>query len=319
VRLLAVLRDGLRSLPRHVSLVPLYWVCTLLPALALTCVAAAVISPALGRSLFADRLLAGDWLPVWRELRVAESLTFAAPAAAIALAFLATAFGHAVLAGGVVAVLLDRRGQRRPLIEGMAANTPAFLRATAWFLAAASATMVVLGALAWGFTSLAETHGDARWDMAGLVVVVALAFFLLTPLALAHDLTRLAAARHGQGSTLLGFARSIGVVLRRPDLFVPLGALLLLLPAGVHVGLLVAGRPARVATPVAIAALAVAHQLVMLLRAGLKVFSWGTMLACYRMLGEPELCRPRAATSALAATSAPAVDVAPVAGVGTPE
>ena len=90
-----------------------------------------------------------------------------------------------------------------------------------------------------------------------------------------------------------GFFRSLSAVIRRPGLFVPLYLGFAFLAPLLHALYYVVRSPWTPATAAAILALLVAQQVVMLVRAFIKLAFWGAELAAYRLLDEPEWCRPK--------------------------
>jgi hypothetical protein len=300
VRALAALWVGVRAARRHGGLGVAYYLVATAPALLVTIVVSTLLAP-LRDSLFADRVLTGGWLPVWLDLSGGTGFPTRPVVLLVVLLGLGATLLCVLLAGGVVQTLLERAPRGLPtLLAGVVENGWRFLRAAACFTSAATLAVGLVGALAWRLHRLAMATGDARWDLVMLAVSGLLGLLLLGPLALAHDLSRLAAARHGQRSMVRGFVRALGAVLRRPALFAPLALLLLCLPLALHLGYWAARRPFTPAHAVSLALLLAAQQLVMLLRGLLKVVTWGSVLACYRELGEPELCRKGSARPAWA-------------------
>jgi hypothetical protein len=292
VSVLLALREGVRAVHRLRVLGLLYYLLAVAPALLLVWIASVWLDQ-LSESVLAARVLGGEWWPVWRDLIGAEGSPVPALLAGLLPLLLATALAHVLLAGGVVGRLLDNPGRGgSTFLEGVARHAWPFLRATACFLAALVATGAFVGAVGWGFRRLADSTGDARWDLVALGAVLLLAFLLLAPLLLGHDLARLAAARHRQAGMLRGELRAWLAVLRRPRLFLPLALALLAFPLALHLGYYLLRRPFTPAGWGALLLLALAQQLVMIARGMLKVLSWGALQACYRELGEPELCRP---------------------------
>jgi len=296
-----LLAEGFRLARRHPRLVLVAYLVPLLPALALVWLARASLAPALDPSPFATRVLDGRWLAVWTDFAASPANHLPVVlGAGIFLAMLLTALLRVPVAAGIVETLLERgEPGGRPFFTGVAVHTWTFLRAAGWFLLAFVAGVGAVGGTLTGFFKLAEKQADGRFDAAGFVVAALVAFLLLAVLVPAYDLARLAAARHGDRATLRGFLRGIGLVLRRPAIFLPLCASFVALVAALHLGYYAARSPWTPGSAPAILALLVAQQLVMAVRALLHVSFWGAELSAYRHLGEPRLCGRRAKAPAV--------------------
>lgn len=298
---LRVLLQGARTAVGHPALALLYYLTITVPALLLVAMASAVVAP-LETSAFAARALAGEWLPVWLDLAGSDAGNLSSLLAASGILVLLAALTHVVLSGGVVETLLERPDPGSlPLLDGAVRHAWRFLRATLWYLTGCLLALAGVGLLVWGLRTLARQQGDARWDLAALGAAGVLGFLLVAPLGLAYDLTRLAVARHDQGSTWRGLLRALVRVFRHPWLFLPLAAVLLALGPALVLGYYAVRHAFTPASTGALLTLLLAQQAVVLARGFLKVVRWGSVLACYRELGEPELCRPGAVAGPTAA------------------
>ncbi|MBI4915901.1 MAG: hypothetical protein HY825_08635 [Acidobacteria bacterium] len=289
------LADGFRLARRHPRLVLVAYLVPLLPALALVWLARASLAPALDPSPFAARVLDGRWIAVWTDFAASPANHLPVVlGAGVALALLLTGLLRVPVAAGIVEVLLEREeDQPRPFSTGVVLHTWPFLRAALWFALAVAVVAGASIATLVAFFKVAETQANGRFDAAGFLAAGLVAFLLLAVLVPAYDLARLAAARHGDRATLRGFLRGIGLVLRRPAIFLPLCASFVALVAALHLGYYAARSPWTPGSAPAILALLVAQQLVMVMRAFLHVSFWGAELAAYRHLGEPRLCERR--------------------------
>ncbi len=309
-----VLAAGFRIADRHKRLIAALWLAPLLPALLLTALAAANVLPALGPSLYAERILWGDWFVVWSEFR-SSPLDALQPilGPGIALMALLSLGLQLLLAAGVVEVLVERRTEH-PFVLGLRMNLLRFARTLALLVLGTLAAGGIAAAVVRGFFKLAEAQADGRLDLVGVAAGVLVFFALWAPQMLAADLSRIAAARHDQRAMTLGYLRGLGAVLRRPGLFVPLAAVIVLLPLALNLGYLLLRSPWTPASGVALLGLVLVQQTLMGLRAALELGFWGAGVAAFRELGEPELCRPLRPRARVA----PAVEVAAEAVGGEP-
>jgi len=285
--------EGFRIAGRHKRLVLVLWLAPLLPALALAVMIASNLAPCLGRSLFADRALEGDWLVVLLEFRAspADALGPILSIGVIVMAVLSFVL-QVVLSAGIVEVVLERT-ERNPFVLGVRNNFLRFFRTSVMLTACTVVAVIAARLLMRGLFKIAEAQSDGRFDLFGVVAAAVLFFLLWAPLDLAADLSRIASARHDQRSMLRGFLRAIGSVFRRPGLFVPISLVFLGLPLAAHLVYYQIRSPWSAATLMTIVASLLLQQTVMLLRAFFKLGFWGTEVAAYRRLEEPELCRPR--------------------------
>lgn len=285
------LREGFQIVARHKRLVVVLWLAALVPAVLLALMAAPNLVSSLGPSLFADRVLDGDWFIVWSEFRSSplDALEPILSTGVVAMLLLTLAV-QVVLSAGVVEVMLERR-REHPFMIGVRINLLRFARTTFLLLIGTAISAAAAAAVARGCFKLAEARADGRLDVLGLALAGLVFLVLWAPQALAADLSRVAAARHDDRSMTRGYLRGLAAVLRRPGLFVPLMAVFLLLPAAVHLAYFALRSPWTPSSAAAILGLFVAQQGVMLIRAGLKLGFWGAEVAAFRRLEEPRLCR----------------------------
>lgn len=293
MRFSSCVREGFRIAGRHKRLVLVLWLAPLLPALALAVMIASDLAPSLGRSLFADGALGGDWFVVLLEFR-------ASPAGALAPALGTGVIVMAVfsfvlqvaLSAGVVEVVLEGPG-RYPFVLGVRKHFLRFLRTAVMLTAGTVVALIAARLLMRGFFEIAEARSDGRFDVLGLLAALVLFFVLWAPLDLAADLSRIAAARHDQRSMLRGFLRALSSVVGNPGLFAPIALVFAALPLAAHLVYYQVRAPWSAATVATILVSLLLQQALMLLRAFFKLGLWGTEVAAYRGLEEPELCRPR--------------------------
>jgi len=307
MKFVKVLAAGFGIADRHRRLIAVLWLAPLVPAVLLTALAAANVLPALGPSLYAQRILWGDWFVVWSEFR-SSPLDALAPilGPGIALMALLSLGLQLLLAAGIVEVVLERR-REHPFVLGLRANLPSFARTLALLLLGTLVAGAAAAAVVRGFFKLAEAQADGRLDLVGVTAGALVFFVLWAPQMLAADLSRIAAARHDQRAMARGYLRGLGAVIRRPGLFLPLAAAFVLLPLALNLGYLLLRSPWTPGNAAALLGLVLVQQVVMVLRAALELGFWGAGVAAFRELGEPELCRPRPArVRAAPATGPPA-------------
>jgi len=286
-------REGFQIAGRHKRLALILWLVPVIPALALAAMAASNFLPALGRSVFADQALRGDWWVVLMEFRdsPADALGPILGLGVVVMATL-TLLAQVMLSAGVVEVVLERT-QKNPFVLGVRKNFLRFLRTTILMAGATLVSVIAARFVAKGMFKVAEAQADGRFDILGVVLATVVFLMLWTPLDLASDLSRIAAARNDQGSMVRGFFRALGTVLRRPGRFVPMYLVFLTLPLLVHFIYYQLRSPWSAATVSLILVSIFLQQVVILLRAFFKLGLWGAEVAAYRGLGEPEFCHPK--------------------------
>jgi hypothetical protein len=307
-----VIREGFRLAGRHKRLAGVLWLAPLVPAVVLATMAASNLAPNLGRSLFADGVLDGNWFIVMMEFRQS-------PADALQpilyrgvfLMVLLTGLIQVMLAGGIVETLLERRAEN-PFVIGVRRNFLRFLR-TAMLLASLTLIVAVLSRVVTkAFFKIAESQADGRFDLLGIGLAALLFVILWAPLDLAADLSRISAARHDHRSMVRGFFRAFRSVLARPALFAPFYLIFLALPVVVMAVYNLVRSPITAGSVVTIAAVFVLQQVVMLVRAWFKLGFWGAEVAAYRQLDEPPWCEGRSTAPLVKEAVEPVVEAAPV-------
>lgn len=287
------IREGFQIAARHKRVVLVLWLVPVVPAVVLAVMAAANLMPNLGPSIFADRVLDGDWFIVWSEFRSSPGYALAPilGVGVVVMAFLSLLV-NVVVAAGVVEVALERE-ERWPFMIGVRRNSLRFARTTI-LLALGSA---VAGLAAWAVVrvsfKLAAAKADGRLDLVGVALGAIVFFLLWAPQYLAADLSRIAAARHDDRSMTRGFFRALMAVIRRPGTFLPLFATFLLLPLALHFIYAVLRAPWTPSTAIALGVLVLAQQILMVARAVFELWFWGAEVAAFRGLDEPRWCRSK--------------------------
>lgn len=287
-----LLTAGLRRAARHPKLVALHYLAALLPALALLRVPSAALHEALDHSLFARRLLQGppgdSLLGVTRDLTTGHGSPMEGLLPLLPVVFALMVLLHILLAAGSVEVLLERppvAGEVHPFPRGVARHGWVFLRSAFAF---ALALIVPLGLAGAGLVVAARIFrqaADGRPAMLGAGAAVALAFLLFAWLDLAYDLSRAAAAQHGGRHALASLRRALAGLFRRPRLvflLYPAFTALLLAPHTLYALL-----PRPPASGGGLLALLAVQQLLLMLRAYLRLAVWGTEITAYEALGRP--------------------------------
>jgi hypothetical protein len=267
------------------------WLAPLVPALILVTLIASNIGPALGRSLFSQGILDGSAFPVFMEFRSspADALEPLMGKGALVMGVLSLLI-QIFLAAGIVEVLAGS-GPSHPFLTGVRRNTGRFFRSALVFLVPTAAAAVAAGLTVKGGGLLAKHFADGRWDLAGFAAAAVVFIVLWAPADLAYDLSRIAAVRHDHRSMLRGFFRALLVILKKPGTFGPLYIVFLALPL-VLLGLYSAFRqPWTPGTAVAIALLALIHQIIMVIRAFFKIGFWAAEVEVFREFGESDFCR----------------------------
>lgn len=308
-------REGLRIAGRHKKLVLVLWLAPLVPALILAAMVASNLAPALGGSLYADRVLSGDWIVVFQEFRASPADALE-PILSLGVAVMAalTLLLQVMLSAGVVEVVLERT-PINPFVLGIRRNFLRFLRTTILLTGATVAAIFAARLLMRGVFKIAEAQGDGRFDILGVVLAAVFFFLVWAPLDLAADFSRIAAARHDQRSMVRGFFRALKTVVGRPGLLAPLYLVFLVLPLLVHVIYYQLRSPWSATTAATILVSLGLQQAVMLVRSFLKLGFWGAEVAVYRDLDEPELCRLKKTTGPIEVPGASMPETHEVVGV----
>jgi hypothetical protein len=288
------LRAGLAAARRHKGVVLAFYLLSLAPALLLLSVLSSIASP-LDRSLEAERILHGEWAPVWIDFVSRQNVDPEIVVRLLPLRWLLTALLGVLLAAGAVEVLLDRRRTTALAagLGGVARHGGKFLRSAIWFAASLVPVVALFGVIGRVSREVAVSTQDGRWQLAGGLAGLLLALAVYGWLDLGYDLSRLAAATHDDRKTLKGYFRALGAVLRRPwilfFLWWPL-FLLAVTPAALYV-LLRGGWTVNTGAEVAL--LFLVQQLVFGLQAVSKTALWGGEIAWYRANGAPRWCAGR--------------------------
>jgi hypothetical protein len=315
MKFMSFVREGFRIAGRHKKLVLVLWLAPLVPAIILAAMVASNLAPALGGSVYAGRVLSGDWFVVFQEFRASPADALG-PILSLGVAVMAalTLLLQVMLSAGVVEVVLERT-PINPFVLGIRKNFLRFLRTTILLTGATVAAIFAARLLMRGFFKIAEAQGDGRFDLFGVVLAAVLFFLVWAPLDLAADFSRIAAARHDQRSMVRGFFRALKTVLGRPGLLAPLYLVFLVLPLLVHVIYYQLRSPWSAATAATILVSLVLQQAVMLARSLFKLGFWGAEVAVYRDLHEPELCRSKNPTGPIEEPSASVPETHEVVGV----
>lgn len=294
MRSLGPLRFGLRGARRRLGLVLLVYLVSLVPALLVAVEGAEDLSDGLAHSLFAQEALSGNRWGVWQELgNDAKTDLSGALGGFYALGALGLLF-QVLTAAGVAEVLLFREPRsEHPFLLGVGRHGWRFVRSAIWFGLALVAVAVAVGAGFAAVNRVATEAADGGLQLAGWIGVVVVALLVAIPLDLAYDLSRVAAAAHGDGRTLGGFFRALGHSLRHP---LRLGVLWLPFHL-VGLALVVGGVLARAAVAPRegwhFLLLFLAAQALFFVLAFLKVALWGAEIAYYQAIGEPRWCGRR--------------------------
>ncbi len=290
--LVSLLKRGLARALHHPWLIALCYLVALVPALMPAMTFSVTTAGTLDRSLMSDRILEGDWHPVMVDLLGSRGGVSPLPPSLVVTMFLLSIALQVVLAAVVVERLLDRHDSiHGPSLASIARSCRRFWRSWLWFILALTMVVIAAALVRQLLSNLAVEYADARLDLVAIAVAGGLLLLLFVPLDLAYDLSRIASARHDDSSTLLGFLRAFGTVVRQPRLLLPLYGILALLPLLLHLAFLWLHRPMPPVGSTGILIVLLLQQLLMLVRAGLKLWFWGAELECYRSLGEPRWCQ----------------------------
>jgi hypothetical protein len=302
---------GLRSARRRPGLALLVYLAALVPALAVAALAAFEMGPRLAASLFARQALEGNRFGVWSDLtQNAESGWSVVVAAAWVLVPL-VALAQVLVAAGVVESLLFREHRREhPFLLGVGRHGWRFVRSAVCYLLALVPVAALAGAVSGLAGERAGAAGNPQLQLAGWGAAALVALLLFVPIDLAYDLSRLAAASHGEGRTLVGFFRALLHAVRHPLRLAPLWLAFALPAAALHLGFLALRAAWTPGEGWEIALLVLVQQLPFLAAAFLRVGLWGSEIAYYQAIGEPHWAgrrrRRRAKEKAAVETAGPA-------------
>ncbi|HEX2252907.1 MAG TPA: hypothetical protein VHQ65_06550 [Thermoanaerobaculia bacterium] len=279
---------GLRSARRRLGLVLLVYLAALVPALAVAALAALEMGPQLAGSLFARQALAGNRFGVWSDLTQSPESGWGVVVAAAWVAVPLVALLQVLVAAGVVESLLFREHRREhPFLLGVGRHGWRFVRSAVWYCLALLPVAALAGAISGLAGDRAAELGDPRIQMAGWGAAALVGLLLFLVVDLAYDLSRLAAASHGEGRTLAGFFRALLHTLRHPLRLAPLWLAFALPAVALHLGFLALRAAWSPGTGWEIALLVLAQQVPFLAAAFLRVGLWGSEIAYFQGLGEP--------------------------------
>ena len=235
----------------------------------------------------ADALLGGLNLADFRELTKFDVISSWSPAiAALGGVLLLAVVGQALVAGGTLEVLVS--GERGPFARRFLAGAGGyFWRFLRVFVLAVIAAGLTLGAVALVFMPLSAAAGDSAWEpgyflvqAAQLAVLAVVALFWL--IAVDYARIRMVLERDRR-SALAALARGAVTVVRHP-----LRTFGIWIAGGVLVAVLAAAyRVFGGWTASALVLLIAAEQLVMLVRAGIRVAVVGAEIHASRQLMAP--------------------------------
>lgn len=281
---------GFRRALARPRLVLLLWLVPFVPSALIAAMASAALTD-LDQSPFAGQILDGRWYGPWTDLRHAypDHLSAMLSAGLIATFALAVVL-QAIVDAGLAEVVLERRAAR-PFLTGVRRNSGRFIRASAWFVLGLGLCAIgpVLVARA-GF-HFAESRSDGRIDLIGLAIAGGLFAILWAPLAMAFTQSRLAAVFHDEGSMFRGLLRGVVHVTRHGGRFGLMAAATVGIPVVLHAGYGLIRSPWTPSTTVAIVALLILQQTLMLFRAVVRLGLWGAQASLYRDLETPKLAR----------------------------
>lgn len=284
---LTVFRLGLRRARRHLGLVLLAYLASLVPALLVLNLASTDLAPHFDRSLFADRLLEGDSAPPVLDFMTNQPRGERDLRAILVPRLLLTTLFQILVAAGLVEALMERNIRHdRPFLAGIGRHGWRFVRSAAVFTCTAA---LLLGLLRVG-TSFAAEGGDDLAEVLGWLVFALAGGLVYAVLDVAYDLSRIAAAAHGDGRMLVGFFRALGFTLRRPGVVLPLYGLFTLPMLALPVGYLALRQGWWITDGLTMAGLLLFQQALFMLQAFLQVGLWGAEVAYFQGLGEPRWC-----------------------------
>ncbi len=165
---LSYIREGFQIAARHKRVVIVLWLVPMIPAVVLAVMASANLMPNLGPSIFADRVLDGDWFVVWSEFRSSPGYALAPilTTGVVVMAFLSL-LANIVVAAGVVEVVLERE-ESRPFMIGVRRNFLSFARTTILLALGTFISGLAAWAVVRGSFKLAAAKADGRLDLAGV-------------------------------------------------------------------------------------------------------------------------------------------------------
>jgi hypothetical protein len=294
MRFLTAIRLGLRRLHRHFTVVVLAYLAALVPALLIASLVHANLADSLDPSLFASRVFSIHRSAVWADFLASPDNALGTVFSGLGSRLLLVLLLQIAISAGIVEVLLGTapRGGR-PFLLGVGRHFWRFLRGAIWFLVCLLLVGGGLFAVTFLIGKVAADRGDGTLSLYANLTVLVVALFAFGPLKTAYDLSRVAAAAHGEGNTFVGFFRALGHCIARPAILLPLYLTFALLALAIHAGYF-AARDVWAPTDAGfVVLLFAAQQTVLFLRAYLRGALWSAEIAYYQAIGEPRWCRRR--------------------------
>jgi hypothetical protein len=294
MRFLTALRLGLRRTRHRLGLVWLAYLAALAPALLLAGLVRSNLAGALGKSLAADGVFSGERFAVWMDFLLSRANSLGPVFQGIAPRLLLVLALQTLVTAGLVEGLLGRTAPgQRPFLLGVGRHGWRFLRAAFWMLVACGLFTVLVAVPMGAVRRWAEGAGNGSARFAATLGFAALWLLGMLALKLAYDLSRLAAAAHGEGAMLRGLLRALGYVLKRPAIPVPLLVTFALAGLALHLGYLALRDRWGPAGLGALAALVALQQAILWLRAYLRTGLIASEIAYFQAIGEPRWCARR--------------------------
>lgn len=288
---LETLRSGLALARRHRGVVVIFWLTALVPALLVLSLIAADMGSVFERSLEAERILHGEWFPVWIDFTASEQSQTSIVGTVLPSRILLMLLIHVLVAAGAVEVLLERSEPAdRPFFTGMGLHGWRFIRSFLWFALALLPVVLVVGAIRWSGSKLAEWTQNGWWGLGAVALSAIVGFLLYAVVDLAYDLSRIASATHRDQRMGRGFRKALRAVLHRPKAvlyaYLPLALALILLPP---LFVLLRGQW-LVNGAFEVVLLLVIQQAMFLLQAYFKTALWGAEIVTFRAWDAPRWC-----------------------------
>lgn len=307
------LRHGLKAAWHHLGLVVLLYLAAVGGAFSAALVAFARYAEATAASPFAHRAFAaGDMFAIIEDFGRGHHGDLQSLETLLPIFVVMTLLVHVLFAAGLVETLLAREARREhPFLLGIGRHSWRFVRSAVWFVLVAALAGALLAALYnLAVNEVAVDRADTRIQYWGLLVVLAVGAVVYSVLDLGYDLSRIAAAAHGDGRTLVGLVKGIGHALRHPLLLLPLWWVFSLVVVALHLGLTALRNGWQPTTLGEAAGLIAVQQAVFLLAAFFRVGLWGAEVAYYQAIGEPRWCGKRAKKRRVKPQPPPAADEA---------
>lgn len=288
---LHTLRSGFAAARRHPGVVVILWLTALVPALLILSLLAADIGSTFDRSLEAERILEGEWLPVWIDFTASDESQLSIIGRVLPVRILLMLLIHVLVAAGVVEILLvQSQPGERPFWTGIGRHGFRFVRSLLWFAVAMIPVLVVVGLMRWAGSELADWTQNGWWELGGTALSWLVGFLLYAVVDLAYDLSRIASAAHRDGRMGRGLWKALKAVWDRPAAvlyaYLPFVLIMVLLPP---LFVLLRGQW-LVNTGLEVVLLLLIQQLMFLTQAFFKTALWGAEIVTYRAWGEPRWC-----------------------------